>query len=465
VIHFGSQLLASVAGFFATLFIAQELGASVLGLYAVFVAVLTWLKIGTNAGIERAVKKRISETDGGSREFGAGIVLQTGTFLLVSVILVALAGPLNAYLRFEGTHLLVATLGLSVAFALVKATLEGEQKVHVSALLRPVDAAIRSGVQLFAIFVVGGGIGWLVGGYAAGLGVAAATGAAFVTLRPRLPGREDVRRVLGFARYSWLSLVESRSFSAMDTVVLALFVSPNLVGFYEVAWNLASILAVFGVSISETMFPAISRLSSEKDHETVSGLINDALAFSGLFIIPGLVGSAVIAEQVLRIYGPAFRQAALVLVVLVAARLVYAYEAQLISALDAIDEPALAFRVNIVFVVANLVLNFLLVWLFGWIGAAAGTGLAAVIGLVLAYDALAGVLSFELPLGEIGLQWIAALVMGGIVYLLESVVSGVRAPPWADAILLVGIGAAAYFAALFGLSGRFRAAVVENVPL
>jgi O-antigen/teichoic acid export membrane protein len=313
--------------------------------------------------------------------------------------------------------------------------------------------------------VVGGGVGWLVGGYAAGVAVATLVGVVFLTLRPRLPRRSDFRRVVGFARYSWLSTVESRSFSAMDTVVLGVFVSSNLIGYYEVAWNLASILAVFGTSISETVFPAISRLESEDDREAVNGIVNDALAFTGLFVVPGLVGAAVVGEHVLRIYGAEFQRAALVLVVLVAARLVYAYEAQLVTALDAIDAPSRAFRVNLAFVVANLALNVLLVWQYGWVGAAVGTALAAAVGLVLAYRSLAAALSFDLPVGEMARQWAAALLMGGVVYLLEPVVVRMRAPPSVSALVLVGIGATTYFLALVALSVRFRATVRRNVPL
>jgi O-antigen/teichoic acid export membrane protein len=259
-------------------------------------------------------------------------------------------------------------------------------------------------------------------------------------------------------------MVESRSFSAMDTVVLGLFVGSNLIGYYEVAWNLASILAVFGTSISQTMFPAISQLSSDDDHERVRGLVEDALAFTGLFVIPGLIGAAVVGEHVLRIYGEDFQRAALVLVILVAARLVYAYEAQLVSALDAIDAPALAFRVNLAFVIANLALNLLLVRLYGWVGAAVGTALAATVGLVLAYRALVDALSFDVPVREIARQWSAALLMGGVVFLAEPPLLGAL-PGWMAAVVLVGVGAAAYFFALVGLSERLRMVIVENISL
>lgn len=464
-IHLGSQLLASLAGFVATLYIAQELGSSTLGTYSVFVAVVIWTKVATGAGFQEAVKKRLSEANGGDRDLGAGLVVQVAAFLLVAVVALALAGPLNDYFGFEGTSLLVWTLALALALSFVGSALQGERKVHVAALLSSFDRVVRSSVQLAVVFLgaFGGGLVGLVYGYVAGLAVAAVAGVVFLGTRPRLPRREHFERILGFARYSWLSGIEGRSFSSMDTVVLGLFVTSQLIGYYEVAWNLASILAVFGTSISAAMFPAISQLSSEDEVDVVAGLVNDALTYTGLFIIPGLVGALVVGDRVLAIYGAEFRQAATVLVVLVVARLVYAYEAQFVSTLNAVDHPDVAFRVNVVFVVANLGLNVILVYLYGWWGAAVATTLAAALGLVLAFRALSGVVAVELPLGEIARQWVAASVMGGVVYGLELFLGAAITPPMYGTLLLVGVGSLVYFAALVSISGRFRATILSNL--
>jgi len=465
-IHFGSQVLSSVVGFVATLYIARELGSATLGTYSVFVAVLIWLKVATGTGLQQAVKKRISEAGGGARDLGAGLVVQAVALVAVAAAALALAEPLDDYLRFEGASVLVGVLALTLGFSFVRATLEGEQSVHVAALLRPVDRTVRSGIQIAAIFLLGGGLLWLVGGYAAGAAVAALVGLAFVSSRPALPRREHFERVVGFARYSWLSGIEGRSFSSMDTIVLGIFVASELIGVYEVAWNLASVLAVFGTSISAALFPAMSELSSEEGAGAVAGLVDDALAYTGLFIVPGLVGALVVGDRVLAIYGEEFAQGATVLAVLVVARLVYAYEAQFVSTLNAVDRPQTAFRVNLAFVVANLVLNVVLVWRFDWLGAAVATTAAAGLGLVLGYRALSSVVDFSVPVGEIARQWLAAGTMGVVVYAAERAVTGVPALSGLYATLaLVGLGAAVYFAALVALSERFRATVWENIPV
>lgn len=467
VINFGSTLLASIAGFVATLYIAQELGSATLGAYSLFIAVLTWIKTGFGSGLHYAVTKRMSEIGDNSRDLGAGLIVQTVAFVFVSLGLIAIRDPLNEYLSFRGTELLILTLGVALAFSFVISTLHGEQKVHVAALLKPIDRVIRSGVQIGVVFLslLGGGIAGLVWGYVAGAIVATVAGITLVSVRPRLPDREHFENVLGFTRYSWLSGLEERSFSAMDTVVLGAFVSTNLIGYYEVAWNLASLLAIFGTSIVQTLFPTISELASNDEYDAVGDLVTDGLAYLGLFLIPGLLGVLVVGEHVLQIYGSEFQRASTVLVILVAARLIYAYEAQFISTLDALNHPEVAFRVNLVFVTTNLVLNIAFVSLFGWLGAAVATGIASCIGLVLSFQALRSFVEFDLPIREFANQLIAAVIMGGIVLLGEPFVVQRIAGPMLAALLLVGGGAAVYFLTLLGISVQFRTTVRDNVLL
>jgi len=251
----------------------------------------------------------------------------------------------------------------------------------------------------------------------------------------------------------------------MDTVVLGLFVTSNFIGFYEVAWNLASLLAIFGNSIAEALFPTISKLDSDAKYDAIQDLIGNGLAFAGLFLIPGLVGVLFIGDTLLTIYGQEFQQATTILAILVAARLIYTYEAQFVNALNAIDYPDVAFRVNIVFIAANVLLNLSLVYIFGWIGAAVGTASAALIGLVASYYALTDIITVEIPVGELCRQFAAAGVMGLCLYPSRDVILGFINKPLPRAFVLVVFGAAVYFTVLVLLSSRFRTTIRDNIAL
>lgn len=457
-VAFASKVLSSVVGFVATVYLARVLGAGVLGTYFLVVAVVIWLQVVGVMGVQSALTKRISESGDGDAYAAAGLGLVVGVFAVLAVAVVALSGPLTAYLGAPVVGYVLVLLLLGMLYRYVVAVLRGQHLVHVAAVLSPVERTVRSALQV-GVAVLGFGLVGLLAGYAVGAAVAVIAGAYFVTVRWTVPDREHLRRVVSFARYAWLGQLGSRAFSSMDTVVLGVFVSSTLIGYYEIAWNLASILAVFGTAVSEATYPEMSEVASDGDLAAAERYLRDALSYAGLLLVPGLVGAAVVGERVLAIYGQGFPQAYGVLLVLVAARLVYAYGNQLVNALNGIDRPEVAFRVNAAFVAGNLGLNVVLVGLYGWVGAAVATAVSAAVAPVLGYYGLSRFLDVPLPVAEVGRQWAAAGLMGVAVLVAGGAVGdGVPAT-----VSLVGLGAATYFLALSALSAEFRGLVRRNL--
>jgi O-antigen/teichoic acid export membrane protein len=462
IVNFLSEIAATGLGFFATLYVARALGSQgddVLGVYFVIIAVVIWLRVIGNLGLQTAVKKRLSEGVEQGKYLVAGLLLQGALFLVLAVAMLAVEPLISGYLRGVSVIVVAGLLFATGAFKFVAAVLDGLDLVHVSSVLTPLERTVRSLVQIGAVFLGFALIG-LFAGYAAGVVVAALAGTLYVSPSVRLPSREHLADLLSYARYAWLTSLSGRAFASADTLVLGLFVADGLIGVYEVSWNLASMLAVFGAAIARSMFPAISKLSSEARREEVAGLVTNSVRFAGLLLVPGLVGAAILQGEVLRIYGPEFTRGGLVLVVLVAARLVYVYQQQFVNALNAIDRPDLAFNVHGLFVVANLALNVSLVALYGWVGAAVATATSALVGLVAGYTAIRSVLPVEMPVAELGRQAGAAVVMGAVVLIGKTVLP--RTLP--VALGLVALGATVYGLVIFGISPALRSVIRDNLP-
>jgi O-antigen/teichoic acid export membrane protein len=225
---------------------------------------------------------------------------------------------------------------------------------------------------------------------------------------------------------------------------------------------LASIFAIFSISIQRTLFPEISKIASQTDKESeVSRLLREGLTYAGLFIIPGIVGSALIGDIVLSVYGEGFSTGYYILLILAFARLLYGYQGQFVNLIDGVNRPELTFRINVVFVLVNLVLNVFLTAYFGWYGAAAATTVSAGVGTILGLYYTTTLIKVDIPLVEIGKQVLAAGLMAIVVLpgrlLME--------PSLVGAVVLAGIGAAAYFSSLLLLSQKFRSTVRHNLPL
>ena len=60
-IYFVSKIIATIAGFAATIIFARVLGAEILGIYSLALGVTAWVTLPTTVGIGGAINKRLSE--------------------------------------------------------------------------------------------------------------------------------------------------------------------------------------------------------------------------------------------------------------------------------------------------------------------------------------------------------------------------------------------------------------------
>jgi O-antigen/teichoic acid export membrane protein len=463
VVNFLSEVLSAVLGFAATLLVARALGPrgdDVLGVYFVIVAVVIWLRIIGGLGFQTAIKKRLSEGIEPGEYLTAGLLLQGLTLIIFSGLLLLLEPYLHSYLRGVPVVVVIGLLSATAGLKLVITVLDGLDLVHLSSILTPLDRLVRSAVQIVAI-LLGFSLFGLFAGYAAGAVIAALIGTFYIGPSPKMPKRRHLVDLLSYARYAWLTSISSRAFASLDTLVLALFVADGLIGVYEVAWNLASILAAFGGAIARSMFPAISSLSADAEASEVANLVADSVRYAGLLLIPGLVGAAIVGRDVLGIYGPAFTKGGFILLILVVARLLRTYQEQLTNALNAVDRPDLAFWAEGAFLVTNIVLNLLLVWWYGWVGAAVATATSSLVGLTAGYIIIQSIIPVSVPIRALSHQCIGAAVMGIIVIAGDSFLPN---SPVAT-VGIVGAGALVYAGVVLMLSPPLREIVRRNLSV
>jgi O-antigen/teichoic acid export membrane protein len=110
-------------------------------------------------------------------------------------------------------------------------------------------------------------------------------------------------------------------------------------------------------------------------------------------------------------------------------------------------------------------LNVILIYLYGWLGAAVATAVSAGLSYVSSYAYASSLIEFSFPRREVLYQILASVIMGGVVY------SGI----WTEdtfallqsnivlVLTLVLIGAGVYFGSLLTLSTQFRDTVTQNL--
>jgi O-antigen/teichoic acid export membrane protein len=468
--HFVSQIVVTLSGFLATWLIAFFLGSEGLGRYSVIVSLgFFWLIIPSSA-ICSAITKRMSENETPAAFFGGGLILNLINALIV-ISLVLVAGDLLSGIVSRDREIIsilieydleISVLILStISYSTVMAALNGQKRVATTGWLAAGERFTRAGLQAGAV-LLGLGVAGLTFGHAGALVLSTLAAVLISRLRPSIPSITHIRSLLNYAKYAWMGALRGRTFGWLDTIVLSFFVNASLIGIYEAAWGIGSMLAIGSDSISRTLFPEISDLSTDTGYDRIRHHLNEALAFSGILVIPGLFGAAVLGERILRFYRPEFGRGTSVLLILIVAYLFDVFASQFMNVLNGIDRPDAAFRVNIVFVALNIFLNIILVWLMGWYGAAIATAVSTSFRTIAGYWMVESTLGdVSVPFTEIARQAAAALVMVILLYPVAPFAPVGRL----GTVLLVGFGATVYSVVLIAIAPRIRSKAFSMVPV
>lgn len=468
VIHFLSKLSASVLGFGATVYIAQLLGGGGLGKYSLAISVVSWLGLIGNMGVGSATTKMVSEQEEPSSYAIAGTLVMILFLVAFSIVVAVFHEYINEYVGFAASGYIIGMTVMMLCYNMVVSLLNGQHMVHLSGIFAPLKTGSRAGFQIAALFI-GLGLSGLFIGYIVGYLIVTLIGiVVLINIFDNfsLPKTYHFKELYSYAKFSWLGGLRSKAFNWVDIVILGFFVPSTFIGYYTAAWNIAQFLIIFAASVGTTIFPEISETAVADDMKNISNLINTALTYAGLLLIPGLIGGIILGERILLIYGSKFTQAEMVLIVLIISTLFQAYQNQFTVTLNAIDRPDLAFRVNAVFIGANVILNMILIYSYGWLGAAVATASSVAISLCVAYYYLSSIIRINMPIIEIGKQWVAGGVMGIVVYMflqVNVIYVGINSNILA-VVLLVALGAAVYFFVLLVISKQFRITVADNLP-
>lgn len=453
---FATRIGLSMAVFLGVFYLAAAEGPVVLGIYSLFVAVIRVFDILTNIGFAEAAEKRISEGTERDEFFTAALLVRLFLFAPVALVVFVFRGAIASYV---GGKMVILFLFIGAFAYLVRRTLEaglvGEKKVARAGAVKFVFAVGQLGSWLVLI-PLGYGLFGVFLGYVIGQVLGVFVGLFFLTLRPKKPSIERFRSLFRFAKYGWIGPVTTESWVWTDTLVLGFFVVPALVGVYELSWQITGVLFLLASAISSTVFATVSDLSTKGEADRITDLLERSLVYTGIIAIPGLVGGLIFAEPILAMFGERYRVGAVVIPVLILARVFHSYEVVFGTVIDALDRPDLTLRSNTAFIVTNVGLNVAAIVAMGWIGAAFATTVAMLLKTGLSYRYIRSILAFSLPIKEIFMEVLAALIMGACLWVLVPV----STVTISETALYIGLGAVIYAVSVLLLIERIRGATI-----
>lgn len=419
---FLADMVGVVLSFLAITYYARELGAGRLGTFFLFQAVLFVLRRPADLGIGIATQKRISEGTNPEAVLSTAALLKAGLLLVMVTGLLAARGYINDYIGLDLTVFLAVALVIQEMAALMKNTLSGELRVGETAIIDFSYNVATYGSGVVLVYL-GHGVVGLVTGLIVGLTVRFVL--AFLARDTEFgrPSRERARSLASYAKFTVIPGVGYQIHQWLDILILGVLATNDAVGVYEVAWRVGGPVLLAAQSIGVAIFPQFSSWESAGSTDAIEDLFSKILTPSMFLVFPAFFGTVVLSEEILTlVFDAEFGAAWLALIIIMAGKVPGGVRSLVGKALYGLNQPKYVTVTTVVTIVANLVLNIVLIWEYGIVGAALGTMSAVTIEAVLRTYYLSQFMEIRVPYDELGWCVLAAAGMAVILFAMKDVV-------------------------------------------
>lgn len=445
---FLSTILITAIGFVSTMLFAHLLGPELMGGYFLFLAYYGIAELYLDGGLGSAAVKRISEGREQEEYFTAFLFLRI-LLLVLLLIALALARELFVDLNQEGLFVpFLLTLATGLFYSVGFNAHVGAGNVGISKAGELLNYLVKVSAQVVAV-LLGLSLYGLVGGFICGLIAGALVYWRSIRLRIKRFGTRHIRSLAIYSFWVFLTASGYVIFSYTDVILIGYFLGNTEVGIYRVVMQLTSAGTFTAAALQIALFPRISRWSFERDFISIEKALTQALSYAQFLAIPVFFGGIVLGDRLLYyLYGAAFTEGAAFLPILLLSQVVNVCLMLLSSTLYALNHPEMTFRATLAAAGLNLILNFLLIPVFGMIGAAVATFVAISLNAFLSWWFLSREIAVRPDKRALGNILIAACAMLVIVALLRTVM------PDAGVFITIGtvlIGAFVYMLILFRL--------------
>jgi O-antigen/teichoic acid export membrane protein len=446
----------TVAGFFATMFYAHWVGAAVLGAYFLFLSYYGILSLFSDSGIGSAGVKRISEGRDQDAYYTVCLVLRLLVYL-VTIAVFILFRDRFADLNQAGLFwILIVVVGIGIINSQIGTSIGGCNRLGLAASTSLINNLVRIGIQVTLVYL-GYQVAGLIGGLVAGILVQIAIESRFIDLHLSRFSWTHVRSIFTYSTWAFLTSSGNVIFEYVDIIVIGYFMTVADVGVYGICWTFSSAAIFVSIALQNTLFVKVSRWRAEGDENAVSVSLSRAFTYSLLFSVPIFFGGLFLGGPLLYyLYGADFSSGVVPLLLLIGMRVIQSIQMIYFTYLMAIDQAREAFLVTGTMAVTNLVLDLLLIPIFGLSGAAIASLVTIGISTVFARHQLGKFVQItrdRKTLLEIAIS--AALMSAGLFLLVRFV--GVTSA--VQAALYVGIGAGIYFGAMIAMDENIRASL------
>ena len=221
-----------------------------------------------------------------------------------------------------------------------------------------------------------------------------------------------------FSTPVFLSSVATKIIGYIDTLILTYYRTSAEVGIYNVVLPTAVIFLFIGQGISATIFPMSSELWARNEKKKLAEGLQLIYRYVFLLAIP-VIGTVFIYSRlfITSFFGTAYADGAIALQILLFGVLFYTVSLINENIVSGIGKPQIIMNIIVAAAIVNIVLNFILIPLFGINGAAIATMVSYVMMFAFTTIRAARFTEMQLPFYEWGKLLVPTIVFFAVQYL------------------------------------------------
>ncbi|MFA4955709.1 MAG: flippase [Candidatus Methanoperedens sp.] len=422
IVSFCWQLVFTGVGFVSTIYFARAVGADILGAYFLFMSYYSIFTMVSNGGLGGAAVKRISEGEQKNEYFSAFFAVRILLLLIALIFLLSFRGLFNDLNAFGLFVWLPVIMIVSVLSGSVGIGVTGTGKMGIRATCNTITLISSVVFQVAAIYLGYGAVG-LAAGAIVGMVVGGLIEYRFLELRLVRFGWDHIKSLSTFAFWLFLASGGVMVFSQADTVIIGYFMHNSDVGIYRVVLQFTMAATLLTSVLRNTLWPKVSGWGKSGDMARVEESLSRALCYSLLLAVPVFLGGVMLGDKLLYFfYGAEFSAGYKTLIILLTVQVVNVFQYFFTMYLEAMNHPKESFKVTMVAASANIILDILLIPIYGIVGAAVATLATMVLNVFLARRALSRIMRIHVEADSLRNIIEAAVVMGAVVGVFRIVV-------------------------------------------
>lgn len=450
------SFIAGFLGYIVRVILAKNLSVEDFGLFYSVFSFLGFFGIFKSLGFDRALIKFIPEylSKKNFNMIKSSVIYVTAIQLVMNLIFIILIYLLSDFLSiyfFQTNKASLLLKLMTIAFfidsfvMIIKFSFQGFQKMHLFSgmeivrmvlitlfvlvffwmdmdLMSPVFAYIIVPSLLLIIFT-------------------------YILLKRTFPEFRSSKIILSkirfkqISRYSLWTMVSSVGVLILgytDTLTLTYFSGLKNVGLYNVALPTAGVLAYFYKAIAGVLVPISSELWTKNKKSILSEGIESLYKYSMIIILPIVVTIVVFSDLVIQFFfGVEFLPASPALKVLGIGVIFTMLHSINTRFLAGIGKPKICSMIVYIAAVLNLILNLILIPIYGIIGAAVTTAISYIVMMIIGFFYIKKFLPVKFPI-HIWLKTITSGIVFTIIIISLSKIIFINTIIWAMITVIIG---------------------------